>query len=235
MRRSLVRVPFNLNPAAQRHCIDISLAVEAAYKKTRHMPNVMISQASIFSLPYRDASFDLIYSLGVLHHTKSAPEAFQILAKKLKPNGLLGVYIYNIKPFLRELTDQAIREITTRMSYQRCRKFSQGMTKLGKSLAAIKQPLLITKDIPLLGISKGRYPLQQFIYNYFLKCWYSSGQDEAYADLVNQDWYHPAYATHHTKEEIRAWFRQAGIPKVTCLQPKGWEHSGYFVSGRKRG
>lgn len=224
---------FNMNPHTERHCIDISLAVETAYEKTRDLRNIIVSQASIFALPYQDETFDLIYSLGVLHHTKAPHKAFTILAKKLKPGGLLGIYIYNKKPFLRELSDTHIRSITTKMSYKKCREFSKKMTYLGKMLSEIQQPLVIKKDIELLGVKKGTYSLQSFIYNHFVKCWYGVGQDERYADLVNQDWYHPQYASHHSKEEVFGWFRQAGIKRPVCLQPKGWEHSGFFISGRK--
>lgn len=224
----------NRNRHTQRHCIDLSLSVETAFKNTRHFPNVMVAQASIFELPYADEAFDLIYSIGVIHHTPDPRKAFGCLAGKLKPGGLLGVYIYNQKPLLRELADVCIRSQTTRMDYDDCMRFAEGMTMLGESFAGIKKSLRIKKDIPLLGIKKGKYDLHRFVYDHFIKCWYNKKMDKEYARLVNQDWYHPFYASHHTKEEVVRWFKDAGIENTRSIQPKGWEHSGYFISGRKK-
>ncbi len=224
---------FNYNSKTERHCIDISLSVETAYKNTEKFKNIAVSQASIFELPYRDETFDIIYSLGVIHHTPNPKKALQVLVEKLVPGGLIGIYIYTKKPLLREMADRGIRKITTKMKYEECMQFSKKMTKLGRALNKNKQPLIIDEDIELLGIKKGKYNIHRFMYNYFLKCWYSPKQDIEYANLINQDWYHPYYASHHTKEEIINWFKRAGVRKITCIQPKGWSHSGCFVSGRK--
>lgn len=225
---------FNYNKKTQRHCIDISLSVETAYNKTKKIQNIIVSQASIFELPYPDDTFDIIYSIGVLHHTRDPKKAFLSLVRKLKAGGLIGVYVYNKKPFLREMADKEIRNITTTMSYDKCLEFSKKMTKLGKALSRITQPLIIEEDIDLLSIKKGKYDIHKFIYDYFIKCWYSPKLDTKYADLVNQDWYIPYYASHHTKEEIFSWLKEAGIKKNKCIQPKDWEYSGYFISGKKK-
>jgi SAM-dependent methyltransferase/uncharacterized protein YbaR (Trm112 family) len=224
---------FNFDSSIERHAIDISLSVEVAYNNTNKFDNVIVSQASIFELPYQDETFDIIYSIGVIHHTHNPKKALKILAKKLIPNGLLGIYVYSKKPFLRELADQEIRKITTKMTYDECLNFSRKMSRLGKALSKIQQPLEIKDDIKLIGLKKGKYSVHQFIYDYLLKCWYNAKQNLEYADLVNLDWYHPYYASHHTKDEIVGWFKDAGIRRVKVIQPKGWEHSGYFVSGRK--
>ena len=225
---------FNYNQNTQRHCIDISLSVEAAYKYTKEIKNVSVSQSSIFKLPYQDEVFDIIYSLGVIHHTPDPKGAFISLVKKLKAGGLIGIYIYNQKPFLREIADREIRKLTTKMSYDECMRFSKQMTKLGKALSQMKKQIKIDQDVELLGIKKGEYDIHELIYNYFFKCWYNPKQDEKYADLVNQDWYHPSFASHHTRGEVSSWFREAGVGNINFIQPKGWEHSGFFVSGRKK-
>jgi len=224
---------FNYNPQAERHGVDLSLSVEVAYRHTHNISNMVISQGSVFDLPYRDKMFDIIFSVGVLHHTPDPSGALRALSRKLAPGGLIGVYIYNKKPFLRELADEKIRKITTRLSYQECMKFSKEISQFGKALSRIHQPLKIKKDIELLGIKKGTYSLQRFVYDHIVKCWYNPNTDDGYADVVNQDWYHPFYASHHSKDEVVSWFKKAGCKRIKILQPKGWEHSGYFVSGRK--
>ena len=226
---------FDLNSEAERHCVDISLSVEAARRKTANMPNVTISQASILELPYPDGMFDIAYSCGVVHHTPDPKRALLEIGRKVSREGILGIYIYNKKPFVRELCDREIRKLTTRMSYEECMDFSRKMSMLGKALNRITQALVVEEDIDLLGIKRGEYHLQRFVYDHFIKCWHNPGQDEEYANLVNQDWYHPSYASHHTKEEVLGWFEESGFIDVKCIQPPGWEHSGYFISGRKSG
>jgi SAM-dependent methyltransferase len=225
---------FDLNPLCERHCVDLSLAVESAKYNTKHMENVTISQASILDLPYPNETFDIVYSDGVVHHTPDPRKATQELGRRVRPGGTLGIYIYNKKPFLREMADQKIREHTTKMSFDECLEFSQQMTLLGKSIKKISDnPLVIENDIPHLGIKKGSYDLQKFIYDHIIKCWYNPKATAEYADLVNLDWYHPAYASHHDKDEVLGWFQEIGFSQLKCIQPEGWEHSGYFISGKR--
>ena len=225
---------FNYDRNARRHSVDLSLSVDVAHDRTKDMKNVIVSQASLFELPYKDGVFDVAYSLGVLHHTPDPQKAFYSLLRKVKEGGILGIYIYNIKPLLRESADSRIRKYTTAMSYDKCMEFSKKMTRLGRNINKIKEMLTVEDDIDLLGIKRGRYNVHQFIYEHFLKCWYSPKWDTGYADLANQDWYHPYYASHHTEEEVTGWFKKAKMKNVKRIKPRGWEHSGFFISGTKR-
>ncbi|MDD5343452.1 MAG: class I SAM-dependent methyltransferase [Smithella sp.] len=223
---------FNLNSKCERHCVDLSLSVEAAVKNTKNMPNITISQASILNLPYLEKTFDIVYSAGVVHHTPNPKKATQELGKRVKEGGVFGVYIYNIKPFIREFADKEIRKKTVTMSYKECLEFSEAMTLLGKSFKkCCNKPLIVEKEIPLLGIKTGKYDLQKFIYDHFVKCWYNPEVTLEYSDLVNLDWYHPAYASHHDKAEVFGWLKEIGFTNLKCIQPSGWEHSGFFISG----
>jgi len=221
------------NPTLEMHCVDISDSVKIARQNTSHLPNVIVIQASILDLPYPDEMFDIVYSSGVVHHTPDARKAVLELGKKVVKGGLLGIYIYNKKPFIRELCDREIRKLTTEMSYSECMKFSHSMSLLGKALSNITQKLVIEEDIDLLGIKAGEYNLQRFVYGHFVKCWFNLDQDIPFADINNVDWYSPHYASHHTKEEVYNWYEEAGFRHLRCIQPPGYEHSGYFISGRK--
>jgi len=50
---------------------DLSFAVDSAMKNIGFRPNVHLVQADLNKLPFRDATFDAVYSIGVLHHTPS--------------------------------------------------------------------------------------------------------------------------------------------------------------------
>ena len=46
-------------------------------------------------LPFRDASFDLVYSWGVIHHSPDTPAAVREIARVLRPGGRARVMIYH--------------------------------------------------------------------------------------------------------------------------------------------
>ncbi|MFQ5874193.1 MAG: methyltransferase domain-containing protein, partial [Dehalococcoidia bacterium] len=48
--------------------VDISAAIDATRQNTRHLPNVHLVQADLYRLPFREGSFDFVYSIGVLPH-----------------------------------------------------------------------------------------------------------------------------------------------------------------------
>lgn len=225
---------FNFNPNCNYFGLDMSLSTEVAYENTKDMDNVCITQASVFDLPFPTEYFDIIFSNGVLHHTGDTRGAFDNLCEHLKPGGLIGVYIYCIKPLLREMADKEVRKITTKMTNEECMKFSSQLSSLGKALQQIKEPLVLEEDVELLGMKKGEYNLQKFIYDHFIKCYYNNNFGHDFSTITNLDWYHPAVAEHYSKEELLSWFEENGIENVKCLQPKGYEHSGFFVSGRKK-
>jgi SAM-dependent methyltransferase len=225
---------FNLNKNVNRYAIDINeSAVTISKELTEDMDNVIITQEDLFNLSFDKEFFDIIFAHGVVHHTGDARRAFRVLCEHLKLGGLIGVYVYCVKPFLRELIDRELRKLTTNMSIRECDEFSKQITEFGCSLKEIKEPLRIHRDIPLLNIEAGTYELQPFIYDHLIKCFYNGDFGFEYSTIVNIDWYHPKCVTHHTREEIEFWFKENHIEDVKFIQPKGWEHSGYFVSGRK--
>jgi SAM-dependent methyltransferase len=54
-----------------------------------------VSTADAEHLPFPDASFDLVYSWGVLHHTPDTPRAVDEVWRVLRPGGSARVMVYN--------------------------------------------------------------------------------------------------------------------------------------------
>lgn len=74
--------------------IDPSSAVFSAAKFLKDQPNIRVSQASIENIPFEDESFDLVFSLGVLHHIPDTGRAIRQCIRKVKPGGYFLVYLY---------------------------------------------------------------------------------------------------------------------------------------------
>ena len=71
----------------------LKLAVE--HKLRNGLARSGFAQMNIFDLAVRDASFDVVISHGVLHHTFDARRAFAAIARKAKPGGIIMVGLYN--------------------------------------------------------------------------------------------------------------------------------------------
>ncbi|MBI2564761.1 class I SAM-dependent methyltransferase [Candidatus Woesearchaeota archaeon] len=74
--------------------VDLGDSVEVAYKNTKDIKTVNVIRADIYNLPFKNNTFDYIYSIGVLHHLPNPKEGFKELVKKLKKNGAISAWVY---------------------------------------------------------------------------------------------------------------------------------------------
>lgn len=72
-----------------------SLKLAIQHKQHNALMRSSFAQMNIFNLAIRDASFDVVISMGVLHHTFDARLAFKHIVQKVKPGGLVVVGLYN--------------------------------------------------------------------------------------------------------------------------------------------
>ena len=72
-----------------------SLRLAKAFRDRYSIRNAAFLQMNLFRPPFRDESFDLIISNGVLHHTGDPEGGMAALTKKLKPGGIITIGLYN--------------------------------------------------------------------------------------------------------------------------------------------
>ncbi len=60
----------------------------------------VVRTADAGALPFRDGSFDLVYSYGVLHHTPDAQRAVEEIRRVLRPSGEARVMLYSRRSWL---------------------------------------------------------------------------------------------------------------------------------------
>jgi SAM-dependent methyltransferase len=174
--------------------IDLSHAVEAAARNLGER-GVTILQADVFSLPFAPESFDLIYSLGVLHHTPDCEKAFKQLPGLLKPGGTIAIWLYSAYNRWYRMSD-LYRKVTRRMP----------------------PPLLHTLcygAVPLYWIHRGldRIPLAGKLASGLLRNLIpmSFDEDPRWRVLDTFDWYSPWFQSKHTYEEVFRWFESCGL------------------------
>lgn len=192
--------------------VDISSAVDVARTLFSELgyPGDFL-QVSLFDIPIPDASVDIIYSEGVLHHTDSTAQAISALAKKLKVGGKFMFYVYRKKAVIREFTDDYIRDQISSMTDEEAWKALESLTKLGIALGNLNVELEVPEDIPFLGIKKGKLDIQRFFYWNVCKLYYRPEFSFDEMNHTNFDWFRPLNCHRHTPEEVTAWCQQANL------------------------
>lgn len=74
--------------------LEISHAIDSSAYLLKDHPNLNLVQGNILSPPFKRAAFDLIYSIGVLHHLENPEEGFQMCAKLVKLGGRFFIWVY---------------------------------------------------------------------------------------------------------------------------------------------
>ena len=173
--------------------VDLSAAVLKAADHCKSLPNVAIVQADLLELPLADSAFDLVYSIGVLHHTPDPRRAFREIARKVKPGGRLAVWLYRRNVIVQEWLNSGLRSVTTRLPTRVLEPLCVGLGAMG--------------SIPFLNRTLNK------VANF------SSHPDWTLRVCDNFDWYAPRYQSHHTIDELKSWFIEEGFTDLVELVP----------------
>lgn len=194
--------------------VDVSRAIDVAQERLGTVRGTHFIQADLLQLPFRSHSFDTVYSEGVMHHTPSTERAFKSLAACLEPNGEFLFYLYRKKAPVREFTDDHVRDALSCLDPAEAWNRLRPLTKLAQALSDTKAEVEVAEDVPDLGITAGRYPIQRLIYWHFAKLYWNDRLSFEENNHVNFDWYHPRYAHRHTEEEIQRWCKECNLTVV---------------------
>lgn len=173
--------------------VDRSQAVEMAQRLTVGMPNVAIVQADLTDLPLRPEAFDLVFSIGVLHHSPETKRGFESIARMVKPGGRLSVWLYRRNTWPQEVLNDALRWIARKLPRPMLLRLCQAAAVVG-AVPVINQTLNKVANF-------SNHP-----------CWENRVCD-------NFDWYSPEYQHHHTVSEVVSWFDNCGFQEIQELPP----------------
>jgi arsenite methyltransferase len=209
--------------------LDISEAIDVARERLGSFPGTHFVQGDVSQPPFRPATFDVVFSEGVLHHTPSTERAFKALVPLLRKGGELMIYVYRRKAPIREFTDDYVRERLADLPPDETWAALRPLTRLGQALAELDVEVEVPEDVPLLEIEAGRYDVQRLIYWHVAKLFWNPQMTFEENNHLNFDWYAPRYAWRHTEDEVRRWFEESGL-ELTRFHV---HEAGYTVRGVK--
>lgn len=191
--------------------VDLSDAVEKAATLCSPYPDTTIVQADLLNLPLADHSFDVAFSIGVMHHSPDPRKAFSEVARTVKPGGRLAVWLYRRNTLPQEIINSGLRFATTRLPAPVLEPLCVGMGALG--------------SVPVLKRTLNK------VVNF------SNHPDWTLRVCDNFDWYAPRYQSHHTVAELKSWFEAEGFTDLVELAPMksgrvyDWAYSHDLVIG----
>jgi SAM-dependent methyltransferase len=184
--------------------VDLSKAVLAARDLTAGSPGVSVVRADLLKLPFAAASFDLIYSLGVLDHTPDPRASFLALSKLLKPGGRIVVWVYRRERPILETIMNLQRAVSTRLPVA----FLEFLCRLAAPIGGLKRRLSSSRYrlIERLGVAL-----------HLATIGVSMHPDPEVRICDTLDWYAPRYMSRHTYDEVASWFHEACLTSVVDL------------------
>ena len=198
--------------------LDLSPALIRLQDLAKESERMNLVQGNLMRPPFRKEVFDIVYSVGVIHHTPSARETFGQLARLVKPQGRLSVWVYGAPGKFKDFKTNPLRagreglkDIIFWVWLTVCvREFLSDTLRL----FTVRMPhdLLYALCYPLAAL--GKVPGVKYLTFSVHPLWRVRLQE-------NFDWLTPPYQSHHTKEELAEWFRENGFEPQKTL-PHGF-------------
>lgn len=190
---------------------DLGATIDVA---RRNLPrDVLAVQADAEDLPFDDEVFDLVMSLGVLHHLPDPGQALRAIARHARPGGEVRVYLYwmpalrSHRAILRLVS--AARRLTVRMPHPLLHPLCYPLA--AALFLSIVLPYRLLRGRPALAAVARRLPLKAYA-------------DYPFGVLVNDqfDRFSAPLERRFTADEVRELLTTAGLVEVQVLENHGW-------------
>lgn len=192
--------------------LDFSGAIFRAAEITAGIPNVALVQGDILTPPFRQRSFDFVYSIGVLHHLPDPEGGFQALLPLVRPGGFIIIWVYSKSRRLTNMLLEAVRKTTARL------------------------PLRVTRILALAGALVDwcgfivPYRVLRLVVGPVVDRW-TLARIKLYAahrfQVVYADWFDRLAAPvrhYYDRDDLVDWARRAGLidTKISSTGSYGW-------------
>lgn len=198
--------------------VDLSGGVDVARRNNLGHPRCHVVQADVIERPFREESFDVVWSFGVLHHMPVPRVGFEALTHFARSDGgLVVIWVYGYRGMA----------LTYRLSHMRMlhrvsrRLSSRARVSASKAVAALLsalywEPLRAARGVGLRGLVD-RLPLTEYVEHRWIAR--VAGVHDRLSTPI----------THfHDREELLEWFRAAELEgiRVEDTDRRGWRAHG---------
>ena len=198
--------------------MDLSGALVRLWDVAKNSERMHLVQGNIMNPPLAPETFDIVYSVGVIHHTPSARESFKQLSNLVKKGGVLSVWVYGAPGSLKNFRTNPLRADRAGLKpwiilvwfIVVVREWLSDLLRL--FTIQMPHPLLYALCYPLAAL--GKIPLIKYLTFSVHPLWRVRLQE-------NFDWLTPPYQSHHTKEELISWYEAEGFTAQKVL-PHGF-------------
>ena len=202
--------------------VDLSPAVDAAFDNTGHLENVHVVQADLFRLPLRPQSFDMVYSLGVLHHLPEPEAGFREILRYGRPGADVLVYLYwslNDEPrWKKHLLGLVamVRRVTTRVPFPLLRAFSWCVA-VGCEICFVA-PYRVLRNTRWKKFAE-TLPLKLYA-DFPFRLLYQDQFDRFSVPIENR----------YDREDVEGWLMRSGLENWDIVRGSGWRAMGRVSS-----
>jgi SAM-dependent methyltransferase/uncharacterized protein YbaR (Trm112 family) len=195
--------------------LDLSAAVDAAYRNTRKFEKVHIVQGDIYNLPLK-RKFDFIMSIGVLHHLPRPKKGFLNLVRHMRKGTPIFIWLYGREErwFKIHVVEGIIRRVTVRTPHRMLYYLCYLPAVLYHFLDAVHN--LLSRSEKTAGVAR-RMPFRGYEKT-SLRIKHADAFDLLATPINN----------YYTKGQVEEWLRDAGLKKtwVTSIRGKSWRAYG---------
>jgi len=181
--------------------VDLNFAILHKGRESVTTPGIQFVVASLYHLPFKTGSFDLVYSQGVLHHTYSTKNAFDAIEKFVAPRGSLFIWVYSLDS---HLVQTGLRGMVARIKWGMEQVLRPTLSRSPKFLRDIFFSMLTVLYHPLM---KG-----QVLHG---DKWTFQNTNHQLRDLFS-----PRFAHRHSYNQVFEWFENAGF-RIKDVQSTG--------------
>jgi SAM-dependent methyltransferase/uncharacterized protein YbaR (Trm112 family) len=190
--------------------VDLGKAVDVAFLNNKNLSNIYFVQADIYNLPFKNNFFDLVFSIGVLHHLPTPEQGFRKLVNVLKNSGDILIYVYHsfekgtFKYYLLKCAN-FFRQFTTKISHKILYALCYPVAFLTFLIFILPQKIFFGRR------KKSNWPFAGYV-GYPFSVILNDTFDRFSAPIENR----------YSKEEILQWYQRAGLKDIKILGGSGW-------------
>ncbi|MGQ0797365.1 MAG: methyltransferase domain-containing protein [Methanobacteriota archaeon] len=182
--------------------LDVAPTIDYVGRQAAALPNLHLVQGSLLDIPLADDAFDVVWSMGVIHHTGDTPRAFANLARVVRPGGRLYVWVYSSRKLsLYKVIRDAVRfshRVRKDLLFYLCYMMAPPLKLYHTAKFAVRS----IRGRPVTPRERREAQIRTIAF-------------ELHDDLA------PPFQTRHVPGEVLGWFRDGGFEDLVVVDEVG--------------